>query len=223
MRPSSLLEQGRALETALMRETRAVGTAQRPKNVWQRAGVQSGESEIEISSRVRSAELEAVRGSLRVLEAYQPSNALTSLEQYTPYISMATAATLGALYGGARGYFRGWSQDVTPSVCRELATHVGARAALGALILVAAFEYAPWLKAQALKLAGESEVTSYSDSNALKQLVAIDCAYLGVIGLVNFAFPFCLVPWACNVAQILVLPSQAPASARRTNPTTTKQ
>ena len=72
-------------------------------------------------------------------------------------------------------------------------------------------------------LAGESEVTSYSDSNALKQLVAIDCAYLGVIGLVNFAFPFCLVPWACNVAQILVLPSQAPASARRTNPTTTKQ
>ena len=207
-----------------MRETRAVGAAQRPKNVWQRAGVQSGESEMEISSRVRSAELEAVRGSLRVLEAYQPSNALTYLEQYTPYISMATAATLGALYGGARGYFRGWYQDVTPSVCRELATHVGARAALGALILVAAFEYAPWLKAQALKLAGESEVTCYSDSNALKQLVAIDCAYLGVIGLVNFAFPFCLVPWACNVAQILVLPSQAPASARRTNPTsTTKQ
>ena len=81
----------------------------------------------------------------------------------------------------------------------------------------------PWLKAQALKLAGESEVTSYSDSNALKQLVAIDCAYLGVIGLVNFAFPFCLVLWACNVAQILVLPSQMPASARRTNPTTTKQ
>ncbi len=217
-RRDELLAEGIALEAALTQQARAAGP-QRKKTVWQRAGVQRGESEIEMSARVRSAELEAVRGSVRVLQSHQPSQALTYLEQYTAFISMATASLLGALYGGARGYVRGWSQDVTPSVCRELAAHASKRTALGALLLVAAFEGAPWLKTQALQLAGEREVTSYSDANALNQLVAIDCAYIGVIGLVNFLFPFCLVPWACNVAQILVLPSDQPASARRTTPT----
>ena len=53
-------------------------------------------------------------------------------------------------------------------------------------------------------------MSDYSRPEALSQLVAIDLAYIAVIGAINFAFPFSLLPWACNPAQLLVLPSDAP-------------
>jgi len=211
---TELIAQGMAIEASLAKQAQTAGPMRR-QTVWQRAGVQRGESELEVTARVRSAELQAVRGSLQVLQAHQPSDALSAIEAYTPMLSMVTAATLGALYGGARSYFRGWWQDVTPSVCRELAAHSSKRTALGALLLVSFFEAAPMLKSKALEMAAQTEVTRYSDEGALKQLVAIDCAYIGVIGLLNYAFPFSLVPWACNVAQVLILPSSEPARPPR--------
>jgi len=76
------------------------------------------------------------------------------------------------------------------------------------VLLVATFEAAPYLKQQARAAMGASEVSDYSDPEALKQLVAIDLAYIGAIGVLNYAFPYALLPWACNPAQLLVLPSE---------------
>ena len=109
-----------------------------------------------------------------------------------------------------RAWGRPWWQDVTPSVCRELSAHVAARTAVGACLLVGLFEAAPRLKKAAFAAAGVSEVTDYKEAGALKQLMAVDLAYIAAIGAINFAFPFAIVPWACNPAQLLVLPSEEP-------------
>ena len=58
---------------------------------------------------------------------------------------------------------------------------------------------------------GKADVSDYAHPDALKQLVAIDVAYLAAIALVNFAFPYVLVPVAFNPAQLLVLPPETPA------------
>ena len=41
----------------------------------------------------------------------------------------------------------------------------------------------------------------------LEQLIAVDCAYIGAIAVLNFLFPYILVPVAFNPAQLLVPPS----------------
>lgn len=209
-----LVELAVATEKRLAAQLAAAGPV-RQKTVWQRAGVHRGETELEVNARMRSSELQAVRATIELLSYYQPRATLGQIETYTSALCAASAALLGALYGGARGYFRGWQQDVTPSVCRELAAHTSKRAALGAVLLVGLFEAAPWLKTRCLELAGKEEVTSYSQPGALEQLVAIDCAYIAAIGIVNFAFPFALVPWACNLAQVLILPTDPAAAAEK--------
>lgn len=55
------------------------------------------------------------------------------------------------------------------------------------------------------------ELVDYRSEDALQQLVAVDIAYLGAIALVNFAFPYVLVPVALNPAQLLVLPKDGSA------------
>jgi hypothetical protein len=208
-RRDALLTEAIEAEKSLARDAAAAGRQAPKKTVWQRAGVHRGETELELISRVRNSELDALRKGIAHLQAYEPRQPLLLLEQYTPLLSAASAAALGALYGAARGWFRGWWQDVTPSVCRELAAHASKRSALGAMLLVAAFEAAPHVKKAALEAAGASEVGDYHQPGALKQLVAVDVAYIALSGAINFAFPFALVPWACNPAQLLVLPSEA--------------
>jgi hypothetical protein len=101
------------------------------------------------------------------------------------------------------------------AVCAVCALHAWC-VQLGAMLLVGLFEAAPKIKAACLEQLKKSPVTRFSDDGALEQLVAIDCAYLGAIALLNFAFPFILVPVAFNPAQLLVLPS---ADAPPTPPT----
>ena len=92
--------------------------------------------------------------------------------------------------------------------------HVSRRTALGAMLLAGVLEGAPWLKTQVLQQLGQVSVSDYTQADALKQLVAVDCAYLGAIALLNFAFPYILVPVAFNPAQLIVLPSDAPPPPR---------
>jgi hypothetical protein len=83
------------------------------------------------------------------------------------------------------------------------------------MLLAGFFELGPVLKTKAFELAGQPEPTSYAkpaegatDPDPLTQLVAIDCAYLGVIAVLNFMFPYVLVPVGLNPAQLLVLPAE---------------
>ena len=111
------------------------------------------------------------------------------------------------MYGGARAFARAWWQDVTPSVCRELAIHVSKRTALGCALLALAFENSAALKAAALDALGKKEVTSYKADGALDQLIAIDAAYLGVIAVANFFFPYVLPCTFFNPVQLLIPPN----------------
>ena len=206
---SLLAEAGKA-EASLAAEVRAAGSSKPVTTIWQRAGVHRGETEQEMSARVRSGELDAVRGGMQALASFAPRQPLQYLEQYASALVIGTAGLLGALYGGARGYARAWWMDVTPSVCRELAGHVAMRSAIGSMLLVGFFEAAPWLKKQALTSANRKEVDDFRHPEALSQLVAVDLAYLGAIAAVNFLFPYVLIPVALNPAQLLVLPSDAP-------------
>ena len=203
----SLLEEAHQLEQKLAYEAHLAGAARPKTTVWQRSGVIRGESELDIESRVRAEQLEALRQGSDALRRHAPRDALLYLEQQTSALCVATAGLLGALYGGARGYLRAWRMDVTPSVCKELAGFAPRRSALGAMLLVGFFEAAPWLKTQALKTLNKPEITGYNQSGALEQLIAVDCAYIGAIAVLNFLFPYILVPVAFNPAQLLVLPS----------------
>ena len=111
------------------------------------------------------------------------------------------------------------------------------RSALGAVILVGVFELAPSLKKHALQALGREDVADYAAPEALSQLAAVDIrathgalhlppgallspctvcgtqvdlAYIGAIGVLNYAFPYILVPVAFNPAQFLVLPPNDP-------------
>ena len=165
-----------------------------------------GETELEVEARVRTEELDAVRRGTAALSAHRPRDALLFIEQYTSQLVVGTAGLLGAIYGGARGYARAWWADVTPYVCRELASHVSKRTALGAMLLAGAFEAAPKIKEQVLQQLGKAAVTDFTQEGALEHFVAVDCAYLGAIAVLNFAFPYILVPVAFNPAQLLVMP-----------------
>ena len=93
------------------------------------------------------------------------------------------------------------------SVCRELAIHVSKRTALGCALLALAFENSAALKAAALDALGKKEVTSYKADGALDQLIAIDAAYLGVIAVANFFFPYVLPCTFFNPVQLLIPPN----------------
>ena len=202
-----MLEDAAIVEAKLARELRLAGPAKPRKTLWQAAGVVRGETELEVEARVRIEQLEAVRGGTAALATHKPRDALLYIEQYTSALCVGTAGLLGAVYGGVRGYARAWWADVTPYVCRELAMHVSRRTALGAMLLVGLFEAAPRIKEQTLQQLGKVAVTEYAQEGALQQLVAIDCAYLGAIAVLNFAFPYILIPVAFNPAQLLVLPA----------------
>ena len=99
-------------------------------------------------------------------------------------------------------------------MCRELATHVSGRTALGAVLLAGFLEAAPMLKKQALQQLGKTPITDYAQEGAMEQLTAVDCVYLGTIAVLNFAFPYILVPVAFNPAQLIVLPADTPVGAK---------
>ncbi len=249
---ADMLAEAHALETKLAAGAAREGRARR-KTLWQAAGVHRGETELEAATRQRQSALHSVRGAIGALRTFTPDSVLDSLTNAIPYLNVASAGAFGALYGGARGWFRGWWQEVTPSVCRELSAHVAKRSvrapgslrvasshpprpsplaphpsplaphplappprpsqAVGAVLLVGFFELAPKLKKAALDAVGAAEERDLSTPAALKQLVALDAAYIGVVGALNFFFPFILVPVAFNPAQFLVLPNyEAPPS-----------
>ena len=73
--------------------------------------------------------------------------------------------------------------------------------------LALAFENSAALKAAALDALGKKEVTSYKADGALDQLIAIDAAYLGVIAVANFFFPYVLPCTFFNPVQLLIPPN----------------
>jgi len=173
----------------------------------QATGVHRGETELEIAHRRRREQLANVRTAQAELERLTSLSPHTFLERFSAAVSIGCTALIGFGYGAARAYLRGWWQDVTPSVCRELSMHVGRRTAVGAALLVAAYEAAPALKAQLLEKLGHPPVSSYAQEGALKQLVGVDGAYLGLLALMNFAFPYILLPVAFNPTQLLIPPN----------------
>ena len=98
-RDSLLAEAGKA-EASLAAEVRAAGSSKPVTTIWQRAGVHRGETEQEMSARVRSGELDAVRGGMQALASFAPRQPLQYLEQYASALVIGTAGLLGALYGG---------------------------------------------------------------------------------------------------------------------------
>ncbi|KAL1514485.1 hypothetical protein AB1Y20_003584 [Prymnesium parvum] len=203
-RKDELLTVAAQLEAALAREVSAAGSAPQRQTVWQRTGVKRGESELEMSHRVRTEQLQEVRKSMQLLEQHSTMGLKSDLEKYSTYIHVASATIVGFIYGAARSYLRGYMQDVTPSVLRELAMHVGRRTALGAALLVGLFETAPRIKKEVLAQLGREPITDYSTPGALEQLVGIDMAYIATIAVLNFAFPYILVPVAFNPTQLFV-------------------
>ncbi len=85
--------------------------------------------------------------------------------------------------------------------------HVGKRTALGTALLVGTFEAAPHLKRMALEALGREDVRSYKQEGALEQLWYVDAAYLGVVALANYLFPYILLPTALNPMQLMIPPN----------------
>jgi hypothetical protein len=206
---SELLEQAHALEAQLLREQKQSGDARggRKKTIWQATGVHRGETEAELGRRRRQQELANCRADLATLQSLGGLSTRSVLEQYGPAFNMLSGAALGFVYGAARGYFRGYWQDVTPSVIKELSVHVGKRTALGTALLVGTFEAAPHLKRMALEALGREDVRSYKQEGALEQLWYVDAAYLGVVALANYLFPYILLPTALNPMQLMIPPN----------------
>ena len=202
-----LLAQARALEAELLRERKLEGNKAAPKTIWQRTGVHRGETEAEMNRRRRNVELDNVRSDLQVLQGLGATPARSALEEYGAYLNMLSGALLGLVYGAGRGYLRGYWQDVTPSVCRELAARVGGRCAVGSALLIGTLEAVPKIKAAALAQLGRAEVKSYTDDGALETLLYIDVAYLALIAVANYAFPFILLPTALNPMQLMIPPN----------------
>ena len=46
------------------------------------------------------------------------------------------------------------------------------------------------------------EIRSYSQPGALEQLMAVDASYLALLGVLNFLFPYILIPVAFNPTQV---------------------
>eukprot|EP00967_Tisochrysis_lutea_P094492 scaffold137380_cov31-Tisochrysis_lutea.AAC.2 len=195
-----LLATADTLEKRLELDILAAGKGSGRKTIWQATGVHRGETELEIARREKREQLAAVRKAREVLTsgkaAPRPSPLDeplglqgTLLERFAPVMHVASAGTLAYGMGAVRGYFNGWMADVTPSVCRELASVVGKRASLGAALLVVALESMPKLKKEVLKAVGKQEVTSYSQEGALEQLIAVDVAYVALLAGLNYLFP----------------------------------
>ena len=206
-RKSELLAEIDHLEKSLEAEIRSAGPAAKRKTIWQATGVHRGETEAEVARRERRKQLDAVRSAREVLQQHGDRPPQSMLEQHSRWLSVASAAALGFVYGGMRGYVRGFWQDVTPSVCRELALHVSRRTALGCAVLVAVYEAAPQIRTHVLEAIGKPEVTDYNAEGALEQLCAVDAAYLGLLAVVNFCFPYVLLPVAFNPIQLLLPPN----------------
>jgi hypothetical protein len=204
-----LLREGRELEALLLREQKSAGTATQRKTIWQATGVHRGETEAELGRKRRQQELDNCRADLATLQsaAVAGLSQRSPLEQYGSVLNMISGSALGFVYGAARGWFRGWWQDVTPSVCRELMSHVGRRTAVGTALLVGTFEAAPWIKRQALASLGREDVSSYKQEGALEQLWYVDAAYLAAVTLANFMFPYILLPTALNPMQLMIPPN----------------
>jgi len=214
----SILDEARQLEAQLIEEERQTGPKVTKRTIWQATGVYRGETELELLRRERHLQLASVQqGSMWLQSRTYPAQ--TIIETYGAVINVASAALLGFAYGSVRAYFRGWSQDVTPSVCRELSMYVGKRTMFGAALLVATFEAAPLIKKMVLEQLGKEEVKSYQQEGALEQLICIDAAYVGALALINFCFPFVLLPVALNPTQLILPPADCdfPRSQKRAN------
>ena len=204
-----LLSQASALEAQLLREQKQSGDHHggRRKTIWQATGVHRGETEAELGRRRRQQELDNARADITTLQSLGGMTTRSVLEQYGAPLNMLSGATLGFLYGAARGYFRGYWQEVTPSVVKELAMHVGMRTAVGTALLIGAFEAAPAVKRQALEYLGREDVSSYKQEGALEQLWYVDVAYLGLVTVANYCFPYILLPTALNPMQLMIPPN----------------
>ena len=204
-----LLREGQELEAHLLREQKSAGTATQRKTIWQATGVHRGETEAELGRKRRQQELDNCRADLATLQsaAVAGLSQRSPLEQYGSVLNMISGGALGFVYGAGRGWFRGWWQDVTPSVCRELMSHVGRRTAVGTALLIGTFEAAPWIKRQALATFGREDVSSYKQEGALEQLWYVDAAYLAAVTLANFMFPYILLPTALNPMQLMIPPN----------------
>jgi len=217
---SELHAEAAKLEAALSRAERVAGPASGKRTIWQATGVHRGETEAELARKERQAQILTLQSTLELLERNKGLPSETLLERFGVGINVLSSAVLGMVYGTLRGYGRGWWQDVTPSVCRELALHVGRRTAVGSALLVGLFEAAPWIKQQVLDALGRQPVLSYKQEGALEQLLCIDMAYLGALAVVNFCFPYVLVPVAWNPTQLLlppndcVVPAATPAASK---------
>lgn len=194
------------VEAQLARDERDAGPVRSKRTIWQATGVHRGETELEIARRERQNQLVAVQQAIARLQhaSFPPE---TLLERYGTAVNVVSAALLGFVYGSLRAYVRGYWQDVTPSVCRELSLHIGKRTMLGCALFVCAYEAAPWVKQQVLQKLDMSGIKSYKEEKALEQLMCIDAAYIGLLAVLNFAFPYVLVPVAFNPTQLLTPPS----------------
>ena len=61
-----------------------------------------------------------MRVAIEALQQHAGLAVRSTLEQYCSYIHVLSASVIGFAYGAGRAYLRGYMQDVTPSVCREL-------------------------------------------------------------------------------------------------------
>jgi hypothetical protein len=139
---------------------------------------------------------------------------------------------LGGVYGYVRALARARWRDITPSTARRLGFHVGLRSAVGVALLVGVQEAFSKSKrerpaqlmaaadgvaaAVGLRAGSVSSPTAAAGGNVrdgyapsdVPALVVVDLAAILVLGIVNFAFPYCIVPALLNPLQFLLPPAE---------------
>jgi hypothetical protein len=151
-------------------------------------------------------------------------------------IGFVADVLLAGVLAGPYGYARTWAlarwRDVTPSTARELASHVGKRTAVGTMLLIAGQEGMVYLKrerfedvlaavdavrtalglgdgaaAQADGTRDPSAPRTYT-KETLNVLVTIDLANILLLGVVNFCFPYCILPSLLHPLQFALPPTE---------------
>lgn len=158
-----------------------------------------------------------------------PSAAPTLHERFGFVADVATAGVVGALYGYARASALAWYKDVTPSMARKLTAHVARRTAIGVMLLIGLQEAVIYVKrhrredinhlvdrAKSLGIAVGVPMDSGADASetgdskysqeGLPTLIAVDLANIAILGIVNFCFPYVIVPTLLHPLQFIMPP-----------------